>query len=103
MVSLKNPKVLIFYLLLLKKRGGGENKLELLSKKLSTEKNEGKGGREGGREDNICLPIESVRISQELCFVVVVQITPLEGGPMGPKSTLFFRKYFSSLAKMCLP
>ena len=31
------------------------------------------------------------------------QITPFDGGPIGPKSTLFLRKYFSSLAKMCLP
>ena len=30
-------------------------------------------------------------------------ITPFDGGPMGPKSTLFFRKYFSNLARMCLP
>lgn len=25
------------------------------------------------------------------------------GGPMGPRSVLFFRKYFSSLARMCFP
>jgi len=25
------------------------------------------------------------------------------GGPMGPRSVLFFRKYFSSLARICLP
>lgn len=25
------------------------------------------------------------------------------GGPIGPRSVLFFRKYFSSLARMCLP
>jgi len=25
------------------------------------------------------------------------------GGPIGPRSVLFFKKYFSSLAKMCLP
>ena len=25
------------------------------------------------------------------------------GGPMGPSSVLFFRKYFSSLANICFP
>ena len=25
------------------------------------------------------------------------------GGPMGPRSVLFLRKYFSILARMCLP
>ena len=25
------------------------------------------------------------------------------GGPIGPRSVLFFRKYFSSLARICLP
>ena len=25
------------------------------------------------------------------------------GGPIGPSSVLFLRKYFSSLARMCLP
>jgi len=25
------------------------------------------------------------------------------GGPMGPRSVLFFRKYFSTLARICLP
>lgn len=25
------------------------------------------------------------------------------GGPIGPRSVLFFKKYFSSFANMCLP
>lgn len=25
------------------------------------------------------------------------------GGPIGPRSVLFLRKYFSNLARMCLP
>ena len=25
------------------------------------------------------------------------------GGPIGPSSVLFFRKYFSNLARICLP
>jgi len=25
------------------------------------------------------------------------------GGPIGPRSVLFFKKYFSNLARMCLP
>ena len=25
------------------------------------------------------------------------------GGPMGPRSVLFLRKYFSTLARMCFP
>lgn len=62
MVSLKNPKdVMVIFLLSRKKRKKREGKiLVLLFKNCQLKKNEG--------DDNICLPIESVRINRELLF-----------------------------------
>ena len=45
----------------------------------------------------------SLAISSGGVAALLHPMTPFDGGPIGPKSTLFLRKYFSSLARMCLP
>ena len=60
------------------------------------------------------LPLDATDVPNPLCplglleppgpdpFVPVVP-TCGPGGPIGPSSVLFFRKYFSNLARICLP
>jgi len=45
--------------------------------------------------------LEGTNTSSPPVVEVVSHMDP--GGPIGPKSVLFFRKYFSSFARMCFP